>query len=690
MPHILKRSWLLSFITIFFVVALALTTVEARITKIVINRFESPTFGGASFGNIGKYEKIVGRAYGEVDPRDPLNAIITDIEKAPRNARGYVEYDTDFYILKPMLMSQSNGLLFYNVVNRGNKQGFNQLNFGVVGGNDPTTGGDGLTLKRGYTFLWSGWQADVLPVEGRMTFKAPVATIDGAEITGRVRAELMVGASANTLNLSSDLYTALSHDSYETISLDNSTATLTRRVREADLRIPIPNSDWAFADCNNVPFPGVPNTKKISLKGGFDPNYIYELIYTAKNPTVLGLGFAATRDVASFFRYSARDDFGMSNPLAGSIRAAIMQGNSQSGGFIRGFLDLGFNQDEVGRIVFEGMNIHIATRRGPLNIRFGQPGRATGQHEDHLYPGFESPFTWMPVYDPVAGEDGWFLERCYTTGTCPKIIQTVTSLEYWNMRMSLNTTDALGKKDIPIPDHIRIYLFSSTQHAPAATPAQGMCQQLNNPAPYNETLRALLVALERWVLEGVKPPPSQIPTLREKTLVPSDKASTGWPDIPGVKYTGAVSELTLTDYGPEFQPMNVSGIVKEPLSEQTGRKYTVLVPKVDADGNDIAGIRSTTIQAPLGTYTGWNLRRAGFAEDELCGLNGSYIPFRRTRAERMAVGDPRLSLEERYMDHSGYVAAVKRAADNLVAKGFLLPEDAIQLLTAAEASNVLR
>jgi len=690
MPHILKRSWLVSFITIFFTVALALTSAEARITKIVINRFESPTFGGASFGNAGKYEKIVGRAYGEVDPRDPLNAIITDIDKAPRNVRGYVEYDTDFCILKPMFTNQGNGLLFYNVLNRGNKGGFNQLNLGVVGGNDPTTGGDGFALKRGYTFLWSGWQADVLLGDNRMTFKAPVATNGGVEITGRIRTEYIVGASTNTLNLSSSFSTGLTHDSYETVSLDNSTATLTRRVREADPRIPIPNSDWAFADCSNVPFPGVPNTKKISLKGGFDPNFIYELLYTAKNPTVLGLGFAATRDVASFFRYSAHDDFGTFNPLAGSIRAAIMQGISQSGCFIRGFIDLGFNQDEAGRIVFEGMNPHIATRRGPLNIRFGQPGRATGQHEDHLYPGFESPFTWMPLCDPVAQETGWLLERCYKTGTCPKIIHTVSSTEYWDMRMSLTTTDALAQRDVAIPDHIRIYLMSSAQHAPVAKPALGICQQLSNPAPYYETIRALLVALERWVLEGVKPPPSQIPTLRDKTLARPDKASTGWPDIPGVKYTGVVSELTVNDYGPEFQPTNESGIVKEPPAEQTARKYTVLVPRVDANGNDVAGIRSTTIQAPLGTYTGWNLRRPGYAEDEMCGISGSYIPFRRTRAERLAVGDPRLSLEERYGDHSGFVAAVKRAADDLVAKGFLLPDDAVRLVNQAEARDVLR
>jgi hypothetical protein len=254
--------------------------------------------------------------------------------------------------------------------------------------------------------------------------------------------------------------------------------------------------------------------------------------------------------------------------------------------------------------------------------------------------------------------------------------------------MSVNTTDALAQHDVGIPDNVRIYLLSSTQHSPATVPSLGICQQLSNPAPYRDTMRALLVALERWVLKGTQPPKSRIPTLREGTLVAPGKASIGWPDIPGVRYTGILNQLNVRDYGPKFDARNESGILR--LPPEVGKDYVMFVPKVDRDGNDIAGIRSTTIRAPLATYTGWGLRRAGFAEDELCASQGTFVPFKKTRAERLAVGDPRLSLEERYVDHAGYVAAVQGAADNLVAEGFLLPEDAARLVAAAEASDVLR
>ena len=661
---------------------------EARITRIIVDRAESPTFKGAAQGKVGAYEKIVGRAQGELDPNEPLNAVITDIHLAPRNSRGKVEYETDFYLLKPVDMKRSNGLLYYNVVNRGGKGGLNALDFGVGGGNDPTDPGDGLALRRGYSFLWSGWQADVLPGEGRMTIRVPIArTQDGSEITAPVRAEFVVNEPASTLPLASGFFTRTAHSSYETASLDTAGATLTVRSKETDPRETVPNTKWAFADCAAAPFPGQPSPTQICLQGDFQANFLYELIYTAKNPAVLGIGFAATRDLISFFRHARADDSGTPNPLVGSIRAAIMEGSSQSGRYMRSFLDLGFNQDEASRMVVEGMNPHIATGRIPVNVRFGQPGRGYLQHEEHLYPAHESPFTWASVPDEVAGRAGGLLDRCEKNKTCPKIIQTVSSTEYWQGRMALNTTDAYGRQDIEIPSLVRVYHFAGTQHGPAGQPSRGICQQLSNPNQYRETRRALLVALERWVLEGVAPPPSQYPTLQKQTLVSSDKL--GWPAIPGVKYSGLINELALLDYGPEFHARDESGILTEP-PVATGRRYVVLMPKVDADGNEVDGVRSATLQAPLGTYTGWNLRRPGHAEDELCGLQGSFIPFATTRAEREKNGDPRLSLEERYRDHAGYVNAVKAATKDLAAKGFLLPEDAARLVSAAERSDVLQ
>lgn len=675
-----------------FCIAAVLTArvADARITRIEITRIESPTFAGATFGSAGQYDKLIGRAFGEVDPRDPQNAVIQDIELAPRNARGMVEYSTDVYLLRPHDLARGNATLLYDVANRGNKVVLSLINNGAVGGNDPTSAGDGFLQAAGYTIVWSGWQADVAPGNNRMTLTVPVARHrNGAEITGRVRGEYIVSAPASTQNLSSGFFTALTHLSYETMSLDSSSATLTKRVKETDVRVPIPSTDWAFADCTSIPFPGTPSTTQICLKDGFSPNFIYELLYTAKNPTVLGLGFAATRDLVAFLRHAERDDAGNANPLAHEIRTAIVHGTSQSGRYVRTFLMLGFNRDERGRMVFDGMNPHLASLLVPLNVRFGQPGRGYGQHEDHLYPAAEPPFTYLKVTDSIAHERHGILDECRRTRTCPKVIQTVSSTEYWQGRMSLDTTDARGRFDIPEPPNVRFFHFAGTQHVPAAVPAAGICQQLSNPNPYREGLRALLTALREWIVNGTEPPASRISRLYTGTLVRSDAASIGWPNLPGVKYSGLLNELTLLDFGPHFDVDDETGIVEEP-PRVTRAEYTVLVPKVDADGNEIAGLRSVALQAPVGTYTGWNLRRAGFAEDEVCGLTGSFIPFARTKTERDAIGDPRPSLEERYGTHEGYVAAVRAAANRLVADRLLLPADADQLVTQAAASNVLQ
>jgi hypothetical protein len=428
------------------------------------------------------------------------------------------------------------------------------------------------------------------------------------------------------------------------------------------------------------------------LRDGFKTNFIYELLYTAKNPLVLGLGFAATRDLVSFLRHADADDAGTPNPVANTIQTSLMHGSSQSGRFARTFLHLGFNESEDGGKVFDGMNPNIAAGRLPLNVRFGQPGRAFGQHTEHLFPSYAAPLPWLQSFDRVARKVAWFLKRCRLTKTCPKIMSTVTSTEYWRARASLNTTDAKGRRDLPLPPDVQMYLFSGTQHVPLSPffPDLGFCQLPPNANNYFPYMRALLLALEQWVVEDVEPPKSQMPTLQDQTLTTSDQASIGWPDIPNVNYTGLVNGLTLLDFGPTFDHTNESGIITEPPIVLEGRDYGVLVPRVDADGNEIAGIRSTTIQAPLGTYTGWALRREGFAEDEMCGFQGSFVPFAETQAERRQSGDPRQSLEERYGDHAGYVEAVRRAAEQLVEQRFLLPKDAENIIAQAEASDVLR
>ncbi|HEY0477815.1 MAG TPA: alpha/beta hydrolase domain-containing protein [Kofleriaceae bacterium] len=690
MPSFSRGTFVRSGLVAAALIAAGTGPADARITRIEITRTESPAFGGASFGAVGTYDKLVGRAFGEIDPRDPHNAVIQDLELAPRNARGMVEYAIDIYLLAPHDPARGNATIFYDAVNRGNKVALALFNAGTAGGNEPTSAGDGFLQRQGYTLVWSGWQPDVAAGGGRLTMTVSVARAPGGgEITGRVRGEYIVTARTTTQNLSSGSFTGLTHTSFATVSLDPRDAVLTRRVKEADARVAIPATDWAFADCTAVPFPGTPSATQICLKDGFDPDHIYELVYTAKDPLVSGLGFAATRDLIAFLRHAQKDDAGTANPLAGAIRTALAHGTSQAGRYLRTLLLLGFNRDERGRAVFDGMNPHLAAQQLPLNVRFGQPGRAYGQHEDHLYPTAQPPFAWGPTVDPIAGDTGGILDACRRTRTCPKVIQTVSSTEYWQSRMSLDTTDVHGRHDLPEPPGVRQFHFAGTQHVPAAVPAAGICQQLSNPNPYQQGLRALLVALRDWAVAGTEPPASRIPTLRDHTLVDSAQAAIGWPDIPGVRYSGLLDELRLVEFGRRFDVDRETGVVDEP-PRVVARNYTVLVPRVDADGNEVAGLRSVGLQAPLGTYAGWNLRAAGFAEDEVCGLTGSFVPFARTRAEREAAGDPRASLEERYGSHAGYVAAVRAAAARLVAAHLLLPGDGDLLVAQADASSVLR
>jgi hypothetical protein len=670
--HVLTKTSLFLFV-FFFVFKYSF----AKITRIEI--ISTEVYDGArKFGEAGEYMRITGWAYGEVDPGNSLNSIIQDIQLAPRNARGKVEYTSQFVLLRPVNMSKCNGILFLSLPNRGN-----------------VFPPDTALLKRGYIYLWSAWQGDVLPGNNRIIMEVPVAKDSSREITGRIRSEFEVADPTKTLNLSSGYFTGLTHHSYEAVSLNNSDATLTKRVHEADERQPIPNADWAFADCSLKEFPGFGDNTKISLKGGFDPNYIYELIYTGKNPQVMGLGFAAVRDITSFFKHELWDERGHSNPLvvlgsaATPIKAAIMQGVSQCGNFTRTFLQLGFNEDENKKIVFEGVSDHIGTRRISLNIRFGRPGGGGLQREDHLFPSHEPPFTWDVTDEPISGVKGGILEKCIQTNTCPKIIQTFSSSEYWQLRASLRTTDAFSKKDIPIPSNVRIYLFNSTQHG-AFKINDKVSGFTTNDNSYVPNLRALMVALENWVLNDKQPPPSVYPRIDNNTLVRPDKKTIGWTDIPGVPYTGKVNEGALIDYGQDFDMKHLSGVLREPPVVMKDKFYHVLVPKVDKDDNELGGIRNTTVLVPLGTYTGWSLRQKGYGEGDLNALNGMFIPFRKTKAERTAASDTRLSLEERYQTHEGYVAAVKKAADQLVGKGFLLAEDATQIVAAAEASEVLR
>jgi Alpha/beta hydrolase domain len=692
--------------------ALAPPAAEARIVRLELTRVETPTFGGASFDPVGQYERLVGRAYGEVDPAHPLNAIIQDIALAPRNARGMVEYSTDIHILKPVDLARGNSVLFFNVANRGNKGGLVSYNAGIAGSaatlNKAAEAGDGFMMRQGFSLVWFGWQADVLPGDDRLTMQVPVArNPDGTPITGIVREEIVVQAPVPTVNLSTGNFTGLTHASYPTVSVDNRTPladgflpTLTVRARQQDPRVPIPTSEWAFASC---PAGGAttPSDTRLCYPAGFQPGRLYELIYRAKDPTVLGLGYAAMRDLAAFFKHEPHDASGTANPLYRAGARAVIQGSSQSGRNIRTFLHLGFNQDETGRIAYEGAYPHIGGGLAALNIRFAHPGRAWGEQVDHLYPAYDFPFAYARVEDPLTGRTQGVLDRCTVTNTCPLIFHVATALEIWEGRQSLGLTDPLGTRDIADPANVRTYIMASTQHAVPALPlaAQapfGNCQQQPNPNPQRGTMRALLVAFTAWVRDGVAPPPSVTPRIADGTLVaPEDLRFPAIPanqyggvSRPAVRFLGVTNPLRVLDFGSEYRAADSSGIVTVEPPRPGDRTYRLLVPNVDADGNDVAGIRAVHLEAPIGTYTGWNLGRAGRFEDGFCSLQGSFVPFARTRTERLATGDPRLSLEERYPTSEAYIAQVGRAAEALVARRFLLPEDAVQLVAEAEKGGI--
>jgi len=660
---------------------------EARVTSITITSIV-PAYGGASFGSVGPYQFVTGIANGAVDPADPKNAVIQDIALAPLDAKGRVEYSTNFQILMPVDESKGNHIMLTEIVNRGNELDPSFFNIGVT---SSAPAGDGFLENQGLTLVWTGWQADlVAPASnpGLVTMSAPIAHYrNGQTITGVVRSEWIVSTPTSTQNILAD--SSSNTPGYASVTTSNAGLRLTERVHQNDPKVPIPNSDWAFADCTSTPFPGVPNSQKVCLKNGFDTNHIYELIYTAKDPIVMGLGLAALRDVSAFFHNVATDDSGTANPLAGQITHTLLNGISQSGRLLRSYLDLGFNEDESGKQVFEGMQPHIGSLRNYINVRFSQPGRLAGtQHTEKQYPGPESPLTYQPSFDPLTGQTSGIFDRCTQTGTCPKIVHTMTDIEYWEASGRGDTTDPLGTRDLSLPSNVRIYQFSSNQHGGfspvAALPTStGICEQLPDANTYTYNIRALLVALEQWVANGTLPPASLYSRLDHRSLVPLNQIR--FPRIPGVTGPAGIFNTHIVYYrGPRYDADDLSGIIAIeppiPLVE-----YPSLAPQIDVDGNDIDGLRSHILQAPLGTYTGWNVRAAGFSQGDACDLTGSYIPFAATKAQRKASGDPRLSLQERYGSTAGYVAAVTAAVNSLVSQRLMLASDASGAISNATA-----
>ncbi len=646
---------------------------NARVTQIVIKTVESPAFGGKTFGAVGAYERISGQVIGEVDPNDRRNAVIVDIALAPKNPNGTVTYSTDFQILRPIDRAKGNRRMLYEITNRGRTNALEMLNDSPTG-NDVNTSGDagnGFLMRQGYVLLESGW--DVPPPAGKLfSVAVPVAkNPDGSAITGPATEEFVIDKGQTP---------AKQPLNYPAASPDKSKASLTVRKNYADTPIQVPELDWDYVDAklNAVKL----TSGNFGGPGSFGPTALYEFTYIARDPSVVGLGFAAIRDLATFLHSAKVDDQGTPNPLAGDVQFIYTFCSSQPCRTMHDFVQLGFNETEgpTGVKTFDGILNWKAGGSGIfMNYRFGQPVRTHRQHIARWTPEYQFPFADRKLTDTVTGKTDYRLRRCEESKTCPKIFEANSSNEYWAKAASMMQTDAQGH-DLPGLDNVRYYLLASLPHGGGNGP--GICAQPRNPLKPNQTLRALLVDLDAWVTEGEAPPPDRMPRVADGTLMPPlPQAGMGFPQIPSVVYNGVHHTGDLFDFGPGFD----KGILSVLPPKLLGTPYPVLVPKTDADGNDIAGIRIPQVTVPLATYTGWALRADGL---DGCDAAGQRLGFAKTKAARLAAGDPRPSIEERYPDHATYVNLVTRAAQELKAQRLLLDEDVAAYVAAAQAASV--
>jgi hypothetical protein len=627
---------------------------------IEVTERETPVFGGTAFGAVGTYERLHGRIFGELDPTHRLNADIVNIDRAARNGSGKVEYQSDFRILKPVDLDRSNGCLVYDVPNRGNQPIMPRLN-GAPDGGHPQHAGNSFLMRRGFTVVWSGWQGDVPPGADRLTARFP--TIPG--ITGIVREEFIAEATgllgdSNIQELSEERFVG----TLVYPVADPAGATLTVREREADPRATPHGLAWRLVDERHVEItrPTAP---------GFDRGAIYEFVYRARDPIVMGIGFAAIRDIVSFLRHATKD-----NPLAPQerprIRHALGFGISQSGRVLRDLVYLGFNQDLAGRQVFDGLLPVVAgSRRTCVNWQFAQAGRYSRQHEDHSYGDDQFPFSYSTLSDPISGRSGGILQRSRDAGVCPKVLHLDTESDFWQARSSLVATDTNGK-DIAMPDEVRVYSVSGVSHAPFRPLTKPVMQLPGNRLGYGAFMRALLVALVDWVESGMVPPDSRFPSRADGTLVPLAEAHETFPRLPQVNFPRVLNELRLRDHS------------VEPPIESTA--YPVFVQSTDADGNALGGIRHPLITVPLATHVGWSLRASGYGEGELFTIQGSMVPFAETEAEKQRTRDPRPSREMRYASRDAWAARLVEAVDRLVTERLLLAEDGDRLVAAARES----
>jgi hypothetical protein len=634
--------------------------VAAEVVRIEVTS-RADLAAGKPFGSTGPYEKLAGRIYFEVDPALAPNKIITDIDKAPRNARGRVEFSSDFFLIKPKQIERGNGTVLYEVSNRGGK-GMLAFYNQATGSLDPTTEaqmGDGFLMTQGFTLLWVGWQFDTPHREGLVRVYAPLATDNGKPILGIVRSEVIVAKVAFDASLADR-----DHIAYTVANPDDPANTLSVRDTIEGPRRFIQKSEWRL------------DKGRVYLTGGFQPAKIYEVVYRAQDPAVAGVGAAAVRDAISHLKYASAD--ALSIP-AGSIQRAIAFGVSQSGRFLRTYLYYGFNEDEQHRKVFDGVMAHVAGGgRGSFNLRFAQPSRDGHPFLNKFYPTDIFPFTDTAQTDPQTGEHDGLLLRVKPEFT-PKIFYTNSSYEYWGRAASLIHTAIDGRADTPVLDTTRIYMFTGGQHGPAAfPPRRSIGQQPNNPNDYRWSMRALLLAMNQWVKDGVAPPASRYPRIADNTLVQIDALK--FPALAGVGKPTEAHKAYRVFYGLDFASKGIISV--DP--PETNSAFPILVPQVNNDGNELAGVKMPEISVPLATYTGWNLFNAEAGPTSLLSsMQGSYIPLPRTRADRERTKDPRMSIEERYESRDRYLALVSAAAQDLVKQRYMLEDDVDDIVKRA-------
>jgi len=639
-----------------------------------------PFADGHRFGRSGPYEKLTGRMIVEVDPDDPANARVHDLKLAPRNKRGRVECRTDFFLLKPIEPQRGNRRVLYDVSNRGNKLALETFN--GARSNDPSTladAGNGFLMREGYSILWCGWNGDVAE-DGtqRLLVGLPTARENGRTITGKAHVEICTQEKVYSRPFFWSPWGT--SDAYPSVSVENANATLVLRPRRSESGVEIPRSDWAFGRWENDRL--IPDPWHLYVKDGFRPGWLYDLVYTAKDPRVTGLGLAALRDCVSFFRYAERDSQGTANPLARHVEHAYVFGISQSGRLIHHFIYEGFNGDEAGRVAFDGALIHVAgAGKGMFNYRFRMTTAYATQHAGNWSGSEFFPFSPASQIDPVSGQRGDTLARARATRCVPKMMFTQTSTEYWTRAASLLHTDAEATKDIDLPPNVRLYLAAGAHHLGASPHTKGICQQPRNTLDDRPPiLRAMLVALDRWVSSGQEPPASRYPRIADGTLVDIGTFRESFPRIPTVQLPEDHYQPARLDFGPRFHTDGIADVIPPKVAGH----YRTLVPAVDRDGNERAGIRLPDVAVPLGTYTGWNLRAAEYgAEGTLAGLEGMYLPFASTPDKRRKAGDPRRSVLERYPTREAYLGKVAEAALALHQEGFLLAEDVATILATA-------